>query len=257
MNRRIIALCLIAVLTGTTAYYGLRNEQDSKAQSSDIKKVTRGNNQNTAVSFDKKQHSLTDPASIWIVANKQRPLQPKTYVPADLTVPSIQLRSNITNDERQVRRATADALVELSKAAATYGVTLTLESGYRSYNFQVNLYNRYVQQQGQDVADTQSARAGFSEHQTGLAADVGGITRPGCNVEQCFADTPEGQWVAANAFKYGFIIRYPEGKTPITGYTYEPWHLRYVGVELATEMHTKNILTLEEFFELSPAPDYN
>jgi zinc D-Ala-D-Ala carboxypeptidase len=262
MKRRLsILLVIIIALAIGGIWYAASHKTTPHTPATQSDKNSGGTkaveDQDAQPSFNKEQYSLTDPTSIWLIANKKRPLQPKTYTPADLVVPNIQLRSNITSDERQVRQGTATALEQLSAAAKQENITLTLESGYRSYNFQVNLYNRYVNEQGQAVADTQSARAGHSEHQTGLAADVGGTTRPACNVEACFADTAEGKWVAANAYKYGFVIRYPEGKTPITGYTYEPWHLRYVGTDLSTEMHSEAILTLEEFFGLSAAPDYN
>jgi len=141
-------------------------------------------------------------------------------------------------------------------AAKQAGITLNLQSGYRSYNFQVTLYNRYVQQQGQAVADTQSARPGYSEHQTGFAADLGGTSQPSCNVEACFGDTPEGKWLAAHASEYGFIIRYPADRDSTTGYVYEPWHVRYVGTELAAEMRAKGVATLEDFFGTGNAASY-
>jgi D-alanyl-D-alanine carboxypeptidase len=142
------------------------------------------------------------------------------------------------------------------KDAAAGGVKFNLQSGYRSYSFQVNLYNGYVKQQGQATADRQSARPGYSEHQTGLAADLGGVTQPACNVAQCFAKTPEGAWLAANAHTYGFIVRYGADDEETTGYDYEPWHIRYVGIELAAEMHRKGIQTLEEFFDISGGTAY-
>lgn len=206
--------------------------------------------------FDKQKYSLSAADSLWVITNKHRPLSPADYTPADLVVPKIPLRSNITSDEKYVRADNAAALEKMVAAAAAQGIQLNLQSGYRSYAFQVNLYNLYVKQQGQAEADSQSARPGYSEHQTGLAADLGGTSQPGCNVEECFANTPEGKWLAANAYNYGYVIRYPEGKTNITGYTYEPWHVRYVGVALATEMHNQNIVTLEEFFDLPAAPNY-
>lgn len=141
-------------------------------------------------------------------------------------------------------------------AAAADGVILNLQSGYRSYNLQTSVYNRWVAQKGQAVADTESARPGHSEHQTGLAADVGGVTRPACNVEQCFADTSEGKWVAAHAHEYGFVIRYSLGQDGVTGYTYEPWHLRYVGPELARQVQAEGAKTLEAFFGLGAAGSY-
>lgn len=269
MKRRVTIIAAVVLVAGLAAFYGLRQEQDASASKSDtsirnqeppteVKKTPPGaQSPRQQTAFNKNQFSLEDPQSPWVIVNKKRPLNPISYAPDALVTPNIALRSNITSQERQVGKVTAEALELLVKDAKKQGIHLTLESGYRSYNFQVNLYDRYVRQQGQPVADTQSARAGHSEHQTGLTADLGGITRPQCNVELCYADTIEGKWLAANAYTYGFIIRYPKDKTPITGYIYEPWHVRYVGVALSTEMHNQRIDTLEEFFNLPAAPDYN
>lgn len=210
-----------------------------------------------APTFDKAQYSLTDPASIWVVANKHRPLSPPSYAPSDLVVPNIPLSYNITAMEKQLRKEPAAELEKMVAAASKENIKLNLQSGYRSYSFQVSLYNRYVQQQGKAVADTQSARPGYSEHQTGFAADLGSIGNTSCDVEACFADTPEGKWLASNAYRYGFIIRYPKGMDSTTGYIYEPWHIRYIGTSLAAELHGRGIATLEEFFGLEKAPSYN
>jgi D-alanyl-D-alanine carboxypeptidase len=107
---------------------------------------------------------------------------------------------------------------------------------------------------GQKHADSVSARPGHSEHQTGLAADLGASSGE-CALRACFGDMPEGKWLAANAYRYGFIIRYQKGATPRTGYAYEPWHLRYVGKQLAAEMQRTSV-TLEEYFHLPAYPDY-
>lgn len=206
-------------------------------------------------SFNTKQHSLDDPASIWVIANKRRPLQSIDYTPDDLVVPNVALRLTAQNEEMQVRAAVAAALERFFAAAEQDGLRLMVSSAYRSYAYQKGLYNTYVRQQGQSTADTQSARPGHSEHQTGLAVDVEPVSRK-CEIEQCFANLPEGKWVAKNVHKYGFVIRYAKDKDHITGYIYEPWHLRYVGKPLAQELYQRNNPTLEEFFELEPAPDY-
>ncbi|HKU18571.1 MAG TPA: M15 family metallopeptidase [Candidatus Saccharimonadales bacterium] len=206
--------------------------------------------------FNKQQYSLTDASSLWVVVNKKRPLNPLQYAPAHLVVPDIPLRSNITGDERQVSSVMAPALETMVRAASTEGVHLNLQSGYRSYAFQTNLFNSYVQQSGLAAAEQASARPGHSEHQTGLAADLGGTSQPACNVAACFADTVEGKWLVVNAYKYGFIIRYPADKVAVTGYEYEPWHVRYIGTALSTEMHDQGVETLEEFFGLGAAPSY-
>ena len=207
-------------------------------------------------SFDKQQYSLIDPSSIWLVVNKLRPLEPNGYTPTNLVVPNIALRANITSNEKYLRADVASALAVMDTAAKADGVTFNLQSGYRSYGFQTVLYNSYVKQQGQAQADTESARPGYSEHQTGMAADLGSTTNSSCNIARCYADTIEGKWLAANAYKYGFIIRYAQDKQPITGYTFEPWHVRYIGPELSKEMQSKKALTLEEFFGLPAAPSY-
>jgi D-alanyl-D-alanine carboxypeptidase len=214
-----------------------------------------GSEDDRQVSFDAKQHSLDDPASIWVIANKRRPLQPTDYSPGDLVAPDVPLRLTAQTEEMQVRAAVAAALEDLVAAAGKGGLDLMVSSAYRSYAYQEGLYNTYVRQQGQAVADTQSARPGHSEHQTGLAVDVEPASRE-CEIEECFGDLPEGKWVAANAYKYGFVVRYAKDKDHITGYIYEPWHLRYVGKPLAAELHRLGNPTLEEFFELNPAPDY-
>ena len=203
-----------------------------------------------APSFDKSKFSQTDPASPWVIVNKKHPLQPSTYEPADLRAPDMAV-----DPGERVNGQTATALETLSQAAVAEGLSFKLASGYRSYDTQVNTYNSEVRAYGQTQADRESARPGYSEHQSGWAADLAPASGK-CEVKACFADTPEGKWLAANAYKYGFVIRYAEGKEHVTGYMYEPWHVRYVGTELATEMHNKNIQTLEEFFGLPAAPEY-
>ncbi len=188
--------------------------------------------------------SIDDPASITVVVNKTRPLQPKNYAPGDLVA---------VGGGQKMRAEAASALSQLTAGAQAAGYTIRPLSGYRSYTTQVSVYNNEVRTYGQAVADTQSARPGTSEHQTGLAIDVGG---GGCGIEDCFSNTAEGRWLAANAHTYGFIIRYPQGKMSVTGYRYEPWHIRYVGVSVANDMHAKGIMTLEEYFGLPAAPQY-
>ena len=126
--------------------------------------------------------------------------------------------------------------------AASLGLNLWAQSGYRSYDYQNDLYNGYVKRNGKTSADTFSARPGASEHQTGLAFDLNTISNS-------FKDTAEGKWVAKNAYIYGYILRYPEGKTNETGYIYEPWHIRYVGKELAKELYNNgDWITMESYF---------
>ena len=131
----------------------------------------------------------------------------------------------------------------MRKDAAARGLDIYISSGFRSYYSQKSIYNRYVSRDGRALADTYSARPGHSEHQTGLSVDLNTIT-------QSFGRTAEGRWVAQHCHEYGFIIRYPEGKSHITGYCFEPWHLRYVGVDTATKI-TRSGLCLEEYYGIS------
>jgi len=133
--------------------------------------------------------------------------------------------------------------------AKNTGYALVAESGYRSYYTQVSVYNSEVKSFGKAKADSESARPGHSEHQTGWAVDIG---KAGC-FEDCFGQTQAAQWLLANSYKYGFILRYPSDKVAITGYRNEPWHFRYIGTDLSTEMHNTNVTTLEEFFNVVPA----
>lgn len=207
-----------------------------------------------ATTFNKSAYSTTDPTSIWVVVNKQHPLNPKTYVPSDLVTPNVPVREP-GDPTMQVRAVTATALEQMFAAAKSQGLNLQLSSGYRSYDYQNSTYNGYVQAQGQAAADAASARPGYSEHQTGLAADIEPVSRQ-CELDQCFANLPEGKWLAANAYLYGFIIRYTQADQSITGYEYEPWHVRYVGVALATELDKEGVTTLEQFFDITGGETY-
>ncbi len=201
----------------------------------------------SAAQFNKNQYPTDAAASLWAVVNKGRAL-PSGYVPANLAVPDVSLRLSASSSEMQLRADAAAALEQMFAAAKAAGINLMLSSGYRSYSEQVGLYNSYAQTYGQSAADTFSARPGHSEHQTGLAADVEPSSRH-CEVNQCFADTPEGQWLAANSYKYGFIIRYTKDNQNLTGYEYEPWHVRYIGTALAQQINHSG-QTLEQFFSL-------
>lgn len=138
---------------------------------------------------------------------------------------------------------TDDALMRMADQAAAEGLNIQACSGYRSFEKQQSLYEGYIQDYGQDYADRYSARPGYSEHHTGRAIDL--ISPQG--VFDDFESTSECQWVHENAWKYGFILRYPEDCEKITGYSYEPWHITYVGKDISKKMHNKGIKTLEEY----------
>ncbi|CAN5416114.1 D-Ala-D-Ala carboxypeptidase VanY [soil metagenome] len=232
------------VLLLTVGAIGVRTFQERKTKKELVPAapitVKKDNAKQTtaAPSFNKKLNSTDSPASIWVVVNKKRPLKPLSYSPADL-VP--------VGNNQTMRSEAAGALGILIAVAKSQGLSIKALSGYRSYDDQTTVYNNEVANYGQAVADSESAKPGTSEHQTGLAMDVGG---GGCGIEDCFGNTAEGKWLAANAYTFGFIVRYTAEKQSVTGYRAEPWHIRYVGAELSTEMHAKNITTLEEFFGL-------
>jgi len=161
-----------------------------------------------------------------LVVSKQYPL-PSTYAPG----------------ESKEARA---AFTEMAAEAMLSDYELVAFSTYRSFDYQSQLYERYVSNDGQEAADRYSARPGYSEHQTGLAFDIGEELFEEHFASESFGETEAGKWVAANAAKYGFIMRYPEGKEKITGYMYEPWHFRYIGVEQAGKVYESK-LTLEEY----------
>lgn len=245
-----IGIIAAVIIIALGAFYILNKERvfapdlNSDTSSQDIKGDANTPDTKPVATFDKTKFSTSDAASIWVVVNKKRPLDPKTYAPSDLVA---------VGGGQQMRKEAAEALTTMIAAAKTAGLTMSPLSGYRSYNTQVSVYNNEVATNGQAVADTQSARPGTSEHQTGLAVDIGG---GGCGIEDCFGNTAEGRWLAANAYKYGFIVRYTTGKESVTGYRAEPWHVRYIGTALSTEMNTQKITTLEEFFGLPNAPSY-
>ena len=184
-------------------------------------------------------------SSLQVVVNKHRQLNPAAYVPGQL----------VRVQGERLRSQAADAYKQFAKAAKVAGVNVMPISGYRSFSQQASLYDSYVRQYGQATADTLAARPGYSEHQTGLAMDIGNASGV-CALQACFANTPAGQWAAAHGWEYGFIIRYPAGAQATTGYTYEPWHLRYVGRPIAEDMKSMGITTLEDYFGLEAAPDY-
>ena len=140
----------------------------------------------------------------------------------------------------QMEKVAAEHFKEMSNAAKKEGIKIYNVSGYRSFNTQKSLYNNYVNRDGKAKADTYSARPGTSEHQTGLASDIN-------SVSSSFENTSAFKWLKVNAYKYGFILRYPKGKEFITGYMYEPWHFRYVGEEVAQVIYEKDI-TYEEYY---------
>ncbi|WP_214467986.1 M15 family metallopeptidase [Microbacterium flavescens] len=195
---------------------------------------------------------LADPTRVWAVINKARPYSPVDYRPTGLVMPD-GVRSI---EGGALRSDAASALTALVTAAREAGVgEIALESGFRSYQTQEGSYGRQVAQRGQEGADLVSARPGFSEHQSGLAADVVACAGE-CGSLDDLAASAQGAWIVDHAWEHGWIVRYSEGSTDVTGYSPEPWHLRYIGAELARTYHDGGWTSLEEFFGLEPAPGY-
>jgi zinc D-Ala-D-Ala carboxypeptidase len=198
--------------------------------------------------FNKSQYSIYDPTSIWVIVNKSRPLNPLNYVPPDLVVPYVKLQLSPKSERMHVRQIIAGPLQDLFAAAVKDGFHLILLSGYRSEAYQEKIYARYEKKLRR--ASIASAKPGYSEHQTGLAVDLNRDKDLKCLAMPCFANMPEAKWLADHAHEFGFIIRYEKDKESVSGYEYEPWHLRYVGKELATELFNTHE-TMEEFFGIT------
>ena len=178
--------------------------------------------------------TIENPDDISVLVNKYNTLK-KEYVPKDLETINSKYGSGKLRKEAKI------AFEEMCQAAKKENITIYGGSGYRSYDYQKNLYNKYVKQDGKTQADTYSARAGYSEHQTGLAMDI-----LNGKWEYVKNNHKEYTWLINNSYKYGYILRYPKGKENITGYMYEEWHYRYVGKDIAKEIYNLNI-TYDEY----------
>jgi D-alanyl-D-alanine carboxypeptidase len=211
-----------------------------------------------AQSFDSflYQRFLTDIAgSEAVVVNKLRPLNPLDFAPLEMR--ELKSSESLENPRSLKMAATAATALEalanemfLAKAGQLF-----MNSGYRSYDYQLELFESKTEQYGLAGALIRSAKAGHSEHQTGLTMDVS-VQAQGCAIMQCFGETKGGKWLADNAWQFGFIVRYEDGTQAVTGYTYEPWHLRFVGKNIAKLYHEGDFSTLEEFWGYSAAEFY-
>jgi D-alanyl-D-alanine carboxypeptidase len=181
--------------------------------------------------------------SINRLVNQAYPIR-SDYVPDDLVVPNV-----TNNDNQELRSEAAGKLEEMFAAAQDQNIYLKLVSGYRDYTLQTSLYNTYVNKYGAAYANMLDDHPGASEHQLGLAADIGWYNGQ-CEIQSCFATYPQYTWLEENSYLYGWIIRYPEGKQEVTKIIYSPWHFRYVGIEEATKIHDSG-LTMEEYYNRS------
>lgn len=183
----------------------------------------------------------SDDGNLLVLVNKLYTVS-KNYYPTDMVAVDGSLS---TNQGLYFKREAYEAYLDMLAAAQSEGLTFKICSAYRSYELQTSLYNNSLAQNGAAFTNTRSAYPGRSEHHTGWAVDITSKSM-GYGLSQNFINYPEGLWINNHCSEYGFIIRYPKGKTNITGYDYEPWHLRYVGVEAAKEITSRGI-TLEEY----------
>lgn len=202
--------------------------------------------ENTTLIDDDNRQVILNVDSIMVFVNKQRNL-PADYTPADLVMPSVPFPFNGDEPRKYMRAEAALALEQLFAEAKKLNLDLFATSGYRSYDKQKLIFNSNANAKGEEEANKTSARPGQSEHQTGLAMDVTS-SKVGFGLTESFGAITEGIWLRENAHLFGFIIRFPKGKEHITGYSYEPWHLRYVGIDVAEYIYSNN-LTLEEYFQ--------
>ena len=191
--------------------------------------------------------SINNHTSIDVLVNKKYYL-PQDYVPEDLVIPNVPFPFTEFNEKKQLRQVAATALEKLFNASKQQKLALFAVSGFRSYSRQKSIYENNLATKGEEYTNKYSAKPGHSEHQTGIAIDVS-CASVNYSLDTEFESTPEGKWLVNNAHKYGFVIRYPKGKENITGYSYEPWHIRYVGLDIANYLFT-NDLTLDQYYEV-------
>lgn len=179
--------------------------------------------------------------SLYVIMNKVHSFS-SSDIPSDLVLPDV----STTQGGLYLREEASTALESMFESAMNDGIYLRLGSAYRAYDTQATIYNNYVASDGELEANRYSAKPGESEHQTGLAVDISDDTMSAW-LSSRFKDTNEGIWLSENSYKYGFILRYPEGKEDVTGYIFEPWHFRYIGIDEAQKIYESG-KTLEEYY---------
>ncbi len=243
-------LVIALVFLGLAEYANLHRDEIGKKIAEDLASSSVASSSATA-SASALPTELTSTSSTLILVNKTHKL-PDGYAPADSDLSTPYLNS--TTDVIRIRTAAADAAKAMKAAAAEAGVTLIVSSGYVTYKEQQDLYDSMVKLLGggdNGPASTAIEKAGYSEHQTGLAIDFTNDASQ-ATPTSAFADTPASQWLYAHAHEYGFILRYPKGKESVTGYDYMPWHYRYVGTDVANAMYAISPdETFEEYYKVS------
>ncbi|WP_324729271.1 M15 family metallopeptidase [Lysinibacillus fusiformis] len=245
------ALISVALIVSIFVVYNYKNNQVNSAsneqpKSTETNKSTEQDSsttEKTDTTPETTENPEQQPDENGYLPNQTLPTEP-TYIKGILLANKIYpLPSTFAPEENPEAR---QALNQMLEAAKQQGFDLVAFSGYRSFEYQTTLYNNYVNRDGQAAADRYSARPGYSEHQTGLAFDIGERGKEDVWLTEEFGETPAGQWLFAHAQEYGFILRFPQNKEEITGYMYESWHYRYVGKDVAKEI-AKQSITLEEY----------
>ncbi|GAB4075102.1 hypothetical protein GCM10028778_26050 [Barrientosiimonas marina] len=224
-----------------TGVYNDRTQEAMQAYKDNVKAIKPGRKLDKPSDEDT---AISNPHEILALVNKDHVL-PDGFKPLNLVEPDVQFPFDESLPKKQMRQAAATALEDMFQAANEEDLELFAQSGYRSFDRQDAIFASNVRESGEEAANQFSAKPGESEHQTGLTMDVTS-SEVNFKLVEDFGDTAEGKWLKKNAADYGFIIRYPKGKQAITGYQYEPWHLRYVGEEAATAIMEQE-LTLEEY----------
>ncbi|MFJ7921296.1 D-alanyl-D-alanine carboxypeptidase family protein [Lysinibacillus fusiformis] len=245
------ALISVALIVSIFVVYNYKNNQVNSASNEQPKSTETNKSTEQDSSTTEKTDTTPEtpekpeqqPDENGYLPNQTLPTQP-TYIKGILLANKIYpLPSTFAPEENPEARQALNLMLE---AAKQQGFDLVAFSGYRSFEYQTTLYNNYVNRDGQAAADRYSARPGYSEHQTGLAFDIGERGKEDVWLTEEFGETPAGQWLFAHAQEYGFILRFPQNKEEITGYMYESWHYRYVGKDVAKEI-AKRSITLEEY----------
>lgn len=236
----LVAILMLLVFSG---FYFLLAPYINEGVGEDYTEVRNTADAAAKVETETAKQSVDKSSQYLILVNKKHGLKKRTE-PKDLKQVKFAAKDREAQFQK-LRKAAANAFSKLATAADKKGCTIRLTNGFRPYSYQQMLYEQYVKKDGKKKANKYSAKPGYSEHQTGLSADV---SSPSVDYElvQKYGKTKEGKWLAKNAHKYGFIIRYPKGKEDITGYEYEPWHIRYVGKDAAKEIYEQGV-TLEEY----------
>ena len=257
-KREIVLVALTLIIVAIYFTGGGQMSSDNNASIKDninlqenleSKKPLKNNDKNLDSETAKVFRAIKENENNLIVLCNKEYMLGENYEPTDLIVPNVPLTYPATYEQSHLREAAGKALEVMFTDAKKVGLEeLFLVSGYRSYKYQYEIFNRSLKNRGKEHTEKYMAKPGHSEHQTGLTADIS-TQSMGFGLEENFENTKEGQWLAQNAHKYGFILRYPKDRVETTGYAYEPWHFRYVGKDISEYMF-KNKLVLEDLYDV-------